>query len=237
MHDNEKSKVILNLDKLRTTDLGIERIKRNLCLDTYDVVSWCRKKIEDPNSSIIRKGKNWYIEAGDCKITVNAYSYTIITAHKINRVQRGKGMEIRELTINDYEEIYELWMSTPGMGLNDIDDSREGIDKYLKRNPNTCFAAVVSGKIAGVILSGHDGRRGYISHTAVSIANRNKGIGSELVDTALKALKDEGIHKVALVVFKHNDIGNTFWERKGFTAREDLNYRNKALADLKRIDT
>ena len=141
-------------------------------------------------------------------------------------------MEIRKLTINDYEEIYELWMSTPGMGLNDIDDSREGIDKYLKRNPNTCFVAVV-----GVILSGHDGRRGYISHTAVSIENRNKGIGSALIDTALKTLKVEGINKVALVVFKHNDIGNTFWERKGFTTREDLNYRNKALTDLKRIDT
>jgi ribosomal protein S18 acetylase RimI-like enzyme len=146
-------------------------------------------------------------------------------------------MEIRKLTINDYEEIYELWMSTPGMGLNDIDDSKSGIDKYMKRNPNTCFVAVVSGKIVGVILSGHDGRRGYIHHTAVSITSRNKGIGSALIDTALKALKDEGIHKVALVVFKGNDIGNTFWEQKGFGTREDLSYRNKALTDLKRIDT
>jgi ribosomal protein S18 acetylase RimI-like enzyme len=146
-------------------------------------------------------------------------------------------MEIRKLTINDYEEIYELWMSTPGMGLNDIDDSKSGIDKYMKRNPNTCFVAVVSGKIVGVILSGHDGRRGYIHHTAVSITSRNKGIGSALIDTALKALKDEGIHKVALVVFKGNDIGNTFWERKGFGTREDLSYRNKALTDLKSIDT
>jgi ribosomal protein S18 acetylase RimI-like enzyme len=146
-------------------------------------------------------------------------------------------MEIRKLTINDYEEIYELWMSTPGMGLNDIDDSKSGIDKYMKRNPNTCFVAVVSGKIVGVILSGHDGRRGYIHHTAVSITSRNKGIGSALIDTALKALKDEGIHKVALVVFKGNDIGNTFWEQKGFGTREDLSYRNKALTDLKSIDT
>ncbi len=146
-------------------------------------------------------------------------------------------MEIRKLISNDYEEIYELWMSTPGMGLNDIDDSKQGIDKYLKRNPNTCFVAVISGKIVGVILSGHDGRRGYIYHLAVSIINRNKGIGSALIDSALQALKDEGIHKVALVVFKNNDIGNTFWEHHGFSAREDLNYRNKALTDLKRIDT
>lgn len=149
----------------------------------------------------------------------------------------GEDMEIRKLTINDYEEIYELWMSTPGMGLNNIDDSKSGIDKYLKRNPNTCFVAIVSGKIVGVILSGHDGRRGYIYHLAVSIVNRSKGIGSALIDTALKALKDEDILKVALVVFKNNDIGNTFWECKGFNTREDLNYRNKALTDLKRIDT
>jgi ribosomal protein S18 acetylase RimI-like enzyme len=99
------------------------------------------------------------------------------------------------------EEVYKLWISTPGMGLNDMDDSKTGIDKYLKRNPNTCFVAIEFGEIVGVILSGHDGRRGYIHHTAVSIAHRNKGIGSLLVDNALRALKSEGIHRVALVVF------------------------------------
>ncbi|NLV37556.1 MAG: DUF3781 domain-containing protein [Clostridiaceae bacterium] len=83
MNDNNKSELILNLDKLHTTDLGIERIKRNLCLDLDDVVSWCRNKIKEPTSSITRRGKNWYIGAADCKITVNAYSYTIITAHKL----------------------------------------------------------------------------------------------------------------------------------------------------------
>ncbi len=150
---------------------------------------------------------------------------------------KEKYMEIRKLTINDYEEIYDLWMSTPGMGLNDIDDSKAGIEKYLKRNPDTCFVAVMYGKIVGVILSGHDGRRGYIYHTAVSIASRNRGIGSALVDAALKALKDKGIHKVALVVFERNEIGNTFWEQKGFSTRGDLNYKNKALKELNRIDT
>lgn len=83
MNDINKGELILNLDKLHTTDLGIERIKRNLCLDVDDVVSWCRKKIKEPNSSITRRGKNWYINATDCEITVNAYSYTIITAHKL----------------------------------------------------------------------------------------------------------------------------------------------------------
>ena len=71
------------LSNLHTTELGIERIKRNLCLDVDDVVAWCRQKIEDKNSSIIRKGKNWYVCTDDCEITINAHSYTIITAHKV----------------------------------------------------------------------------------------------------------------------------------------------------------
>lgn len=146
-------------------------------------------------------------------------------------------MVVRKMAIDDYNEIYDFWMSTPGMGLNDVDDSKVGISKYLKRNPDTCFVAIISNKIVGVILSGHDGRRGYIYHTAVSAACRNKGVGSALLNAALTALHDEGISKVALVVFKNNEIGNTFWERTGFSTREDLNYRNKALAELKRIDT
>ena len=82
MNDN-KNELILNLDKLHTTDLGVDRIKRNLCLDVDDVVRWCKERIKEPDSSIIRKGKNWYVGAADCKITVNAHSYTIITAHKL----------------------------------------------------------------------------------------------------------------------------------------------------------
>ena len=77
--DNE---LIKNLDKLHTTDLGVVRIKRNLSLDTEDVVLWCKEKIESPEAVITRKGKNWYVDAGDLVITINAHSYTIITAHK-----------------------------------------------------------------------------------------------------------------------------------------------------------
>lgn len=82
MSDTDKNKLILNIGKLHTTDLGVERIKRNLCLDVDDIVGWCREKINKPDNSIIRRGKNWYICTTDCEITVNAYSYTIITAHK-----------------------------------------------------------------------------------------------------------------------------------------------------------
>lgn len=79
----DTNELILNLDRLHTTDLGVERIRRNLCLVEGDVVEWCRKKIKESNGSIIRKGKNWYVNIDSCVITVNAYSYTIITAHKI----------------------------------------------------------------------------------------------------------------------------------------------------------
>jgi hypothetical protein len=74
--------LIANVDKIHTTALGEERIRRNLCPDTDDVINRCRQKIIKPDSRIIRKGKNWYVYADDCIITVNAHSYTIITAHK-----------------------------------------------------------------------------------------------------------------------------------------------------------
>ena len=77
-----KMDLLSNIDKIHTTALGAERIKRNLCLDVEDIVGWCKQKIQDENSSIIRKGKNWYIYTDNSVITVNAHSYTIITAHK-----------------------------------------------------------------------------------------------------------------------------------------------------------
>jgi hypothetical protein len=81
----DKCQLILNLDKLHTTELGIGRIKGNLSLDVEDVVKWCSEKIQNQDASIIAKGKNWYVNTDNCEITVNAYSYTIITAHKIKK--------------------------------------------------------------------------------------------------------------------------------------------------------
>ena len=146
-------------------------------------------------------------------------------------------MNIRRMTMDDYDRIYALWMSCKNMGFNDKDDSREGIGKYLKRNPDTCFVAERDGEIVGVILSGHDGRRGFIHHLAVREDCRRQGIGEQLVARGLEALKDEGINKAALLVFRRNEAGNAFWEKQGFTAREDVAYRNRALTELIRIDT
>lgn len=146
-------------------------------------------------------------------------------------------INIRVMTIDDYDGVYNLWINTPGMGLNTTDDSREGIDKYLKRNPTTSFVAEDDGKIIGVIMAGHDGRRGFINHTAVLADYRKQGIAKKLVDNTMDALDKEGIKKVALVVFKHNEMGNGFWDNIGFTDREDLVYRNKNIHELSRIDT
>lgn len=138
-------------------------------------------------------------------------------------------MTTRTMTINDYPQVYALWLATPGMGLNNVDDSQEGIAKYLVRNPGTCFVAEKNNAIVGVILTGHDGRRGYIHHMAVAQSEQRQGIGSMLLDAAVLALKNAGIHKVALAVFDNNEKGNTFWEQQGFTKRSDLVYRNKPI--------
>lgn len=146
-------------------------------------------------------------------------------------------MNIRKMLLEDYDKIYSLWMSCPGMGLNNLDDSREGIERFLKRNPDTCFVAEIDSVIVGVIMAGNDGRRGYIYHTAVNPEYRNRGIARRLVDSVLQALDECGINKCALVVFDRNKEGNAFWEKIGFTTREDLVYRNKTITEMIRYDT
>ena len=144
---------------------------------------------------------------------------------------------IRKMKIDDYEKVYELWMSCVGMGLNNLDDSKEGISKFLKRNPETCLVYEADNSIVGVILVGNDGRRGYIYHTSVHPNYRKQGIAQKLVDSAMQELASLGINKVALLVFERNEVGNAFWESQGFTVRNDILYRNKALTDIVRIDT
>lgn len=146
-------------------------------------------------------------------------------------------MEIVKMTNEYYSDVYELWLSCRGMGLNNLDDSEQGINKFLQRNPDTCFVALQDEKVVGVIMAGSDGRRGYIYHTAVNPQYRKRGIATALVETVMQAMKNIGINKVALVVFEHNEGGNKFWERLGFTERNDLVYRNKAINEMIRNDT
>ncbi len=137
----------------------------------------------------------------------------------------------RLMNIEDYEGVYHLWSGTQGMGLRSLDDTREGIARFLQRNPNTCFVAEKRGEIVGVVLSGHDGRRGYIYHAAVQSELRGQGIGKDLVAHAEAALRAEGINKAGLLVYTGNDTGNAFWEAQGWERRRDLYYRNKSLND------
>ncbi len=148
-------------------------------------------------------------------------------------------ISIRPVTIEDYDGIFALWNSTEQSkrALNPVDDSREGIERYLKRNPTTCFLALSkdgsgdASEIVGVILTGHAGRRAIIHHLCVHPAFRKEGIASSLVQKAEEALKNEGINKIFGLVFKDNDIANSFWEKMGYTLRTNLNYRNKSLND------
>lgn len=137
-------------------------------------------------------------------------------------------MIIRMMTIEDYTEVYTLWKTTTEMGLRSLDDTEEGIGRFLERNPQTCFVAMEEGKIVGVILSGHDGRRGFIYHTAIEKGSRSRYvIGKALVAAVEEAMNKEGIQKIALAVFRDNRQGNLFWERQGFSERKDLVYRSK----------
>ncbi|MDR2515513.1 MAG: GNAT family N-acetyltransferase [Christensenellaceae bacterium] len=138
-------------------------------------------------------------------------------------------MELRPLGPNDYDAVYALWKRIPGMGLRSLDDSREGIARFLLRNPSLSFLFAERERLAGCILSGHDGRRGSIYHLCVDPAFRGRGLGRQLVQSALDALHAEGILKVALVCFKNNEPGNGFWAAMGFERREDLNYYGLSL--------
>lgn len=136
---------------------------------------------------------------------------------------------IRLLTEYDYDEVYQLWKRTPGLGIYNVDDSKESIKRFIKRNPTTNFVAVENGQIVGTVLAGHDGRRGYLYHACVEEGHRQKSIGRMLIEQVIKAMKAENITKIALVCFLTNDLGNKFWSSLGWTKREDLNYYNLCI--------
>lgn len=133
------------------------------------------------------------------------------------------------MTIKDYDQVAALWAGISGFGIRSIDDSREGIERFLLRNPNTSVVAETEGKIVGSILCGHDGRQGCLYHVCVSKDYRHLGIGRQLVAKAIEALKNERINKVYLIAFKKNEGGNAFWNRIGWTCRDDRNFYDLIL--------
>ncbi|MDO4522215.1 MAG: GNAT family N-acetyltransferase [Eubacteriales bacterium] len=137
--------------------------------------------------------------------------------------------KIRSMTMEDYSGVRTLWMQIRGFGIRSMDDSREGVERFLKRNPGCSVVAEVDGEIVGAILCGHDGRRGCLYHVCVHPKHRQQGIGKTMVVFAMEALKREQINKVCLIAFTENDIGNAFWNEIGWTEREDLNYYDFTL--------
>lgn len=136
---------------------------------------------------------------------------------------------VRAMTIEDYEGVHALWMTIKGFAIRSIDDSRVGVERFLKRNPTTSVVAVDNGEIVGAILCGHDGRRGCLYHVCVREDHRRMGIGKAMVVFCMERLKEEEISKVSLIAFTVNDIGNAFWRCIGWTKREDLNYYDFVL--------
>ena len=136
---------------------------------------------------------------------------------------------VRVMSIDDYDQVYALWTKIHGFGLRSVYDSREGIERFLQRNPTTSVVAEEEGKIVGAILCGHDGRRGCLYHVCVDEEYRMRGIGKSMVVFAMEALKKEKINKVSLIAFTKNDIGNVFWNEIGWTKRLDLNYYDFTL--------
>lgn len=136
---------------------------------------------------------------------------------------------VRIMTIEDYEGVYALWKKIKGFGIRSIDDSKEGVARFLKRNPDDKCRGEKDGRIVGSILCGHDGRRGCLYHVCVDEDYRRHGIGKRMVVFAMKALKEEKINKVSLIAFTENDIGNAFWNTIGWTERLDLNYYDFTL--------
>lgn len=115
---NNKNELIMNINKLHSTELGIQRIKKNLSLDTEDVIGWCKEKIVLPTAEITRKGKNWYVMVDGCILTINAYSYTIITAHKDKSINTwGQKVIQKALEYANYE-----WYPTEKNVMHGIDE-------------------------------------------------------------------------------------------------------------------
>jgi ribosomal protein S18 acetylase RimI-like enzyme len=130
-------------------------------------------------------------------------------------------VKYRTMHIDDYAGALALWQSAEGVQLRST-DSRDGIARYLDCNPGLSFVAESGDEIIGTIMAGHDGRRGYIQHLAVQAANRNVGIGSELLRLCLAALKHAGISKSHVHVFSANKIASHFWLARGWQLRADI---------------
>jgi ribosomal protein S18 acetylase RimI-like enzyme len=139
-----------------------------------------------------------------------------------------KKYSFREMTINDYDQVLALWKKTQGLGLSDA-DSLEGIRTFLERNRGLCFVCEEEEGIIGTILCGHDGRRGYIYHLAVDEVHRKRGIGRQMTQQSLNALRLLGIVKCHLFVYSDNKEAELFYNNLGWQKRITLDIFSKDM--------
>ena len=137
-------------------------------------------------------------------------------------------VNIDTFTMKDYQKVIALWQSCEGIGLSSA-DSKDCIESYLKRNSGMSFVASYENEIIGAVLCGHDGRRGYLHHLAVHPDFRNQGIGRVLVEKCILALQSIGIQKCHLFIFSTNENAYRFWEKIGWTRREDIGVISKQI--------
>jgi ribosomal protein S18 acetylase RimI-like enzyme len=136
-------------------------------------------------------------------------------------------VEVLPFQAQDYEQVMALWQATEGITLREA-DAREAILAYLARNPGLSFVARDGDVLAGAVLAGTDGRRGYLQHLAVAPPYRGRGVGRALAERVIEALRVAGISKCHLMVRQENERAKTFWAHLGWTVREDISLMSHA---------
>ena len=132
-------------------------------------------------------------------------------------------VQILPMREEDYDELRALWMTIRGFGIRALDDSRQDVVRFIRRNPTTSVVARAEGRLVGSILCGSDGRQGALYHVCVAREYRRRGIGTRMVGYCMQRLREMGINKVSLIAFANNDAGNAFWRQIGWK-RGDVNY-------------
>ena len=131
---------------------------------------------------------------------------------------------IQPMLESDYDDVRALWMTIRGFGIRALDDSREDIERFIRRNPTTSVVAKAGSRIVGTILCGSDGRQGALYHVCVAKEYRRRGIGTQMVAFCMHQLRYMGINKVSLIAFTTNEAGNAFWNKIGWTKKTNVNY-------------
>jgi ribosomal protein S18 acetylase RimI-like enzyme len=127
----------------------------------------------------------------------------------------------RTMCPGDYYDVATLWRKSCGVGITDA-DSQRGVADFLIKNGDLSLVAEDEGRLVAAVLCGHDGRRGYISHLAVAGSHRRRGVATEMVDRCIAKLRDAGIEKCHLFVFRGNESAVAFWRETGWIEREDI---------------